>query len=152
MSDELPEPVVPVEPTTGKTYSEDYVKSLRQEAAGYRTKVRELEPLATQLQEATARAEAAEKKLAEREAADERLSIALSKGLDPDLAPLISGGSKEEIEKNAELLAQRIGAKPKAAVTRDPASLQSGAVPSDGTVTSAKEQAALAVRQLRGSL
>jgi hypothetical protein len=85
----------------------------RKEAAQYRTKVRELEPLASKARELedagrseveklTARAEAAERERAETVARALRLEVAFDKGLTPAQAKRLVGGSREELEADAE--------------------------------------------------
>lgn len=85
----------------------------RREAAGYRTKVRELEPLAskakeledagrTELEKLTARAETAERERGELESRALRLEVAFEKGLTPAQAKRLVGGSREELEADAE--------------------------------------------------
>lgn len=151
-------PVDEVEPVEeGKTFTADYVKKLRDEAAKYRNEIKELKPAADRLKEleesqkselekATARAEAAEKALTAATLDRDRMSVALAKGLDPELAPLLSGATKEDIEKQAELLASRLSTTSKPA----PKSLKSGASGSDSGGLTPKERAAAAVRQLSG--
>jgi hypothetical protein len=94
---------------------EDYKKALektRKESANRRVKIRELEPLAnkareieegekTELQKANERAEAAERRDAEREENYARLDIAVKLGIDPDNIDLIGSGSREEMESKA---------------------------------------------------
>ena len=103
----------------------------------------------TELELATARAEAAERALSDAELNGERLSIALAKGLSPELAPLLSGATKEEIEAHAELLAKHT-TPAKSATTKPAAALKSGATAADNAGLTGPEKAAAAVRQLRG--
>lgn len=155
---ETPTPIDEVEPVEdGKTFSAEYVKKLRDEAAKYRNEAKELRPAAERLKEledsqkseiekATARAEAAEQALAAATLDRDRMTVALAKGLDPDLAPLLSGATKEDIEKQAELLTSRLSTTAKPA----PKSLKSGATGADSGGLTPKERAAAAVRQLGG--
>lgn len=85
----------------------------RKEAATYRTKVRELEPLASKakeledrdksdLEKLTARAEQAERQRAEVEARALRLEVAFDKGLTPAQAKRLVGADRAELEADAE--------------------------------------------------
>ena len=89
------------------------LEKARKEAASYRTKVRELEPLAskakeledagrTELEKLTARAEQAERTAAENAARALRLDVAFEKGLTPAQAKRLVGSSREELEADAE--------------------------------------------------
>ncbi len=89
------------------------LEKVRKEAAGYRTKVRELEPLATRakeledagrsdLEKLTARAEKAEREHAEAVARALRLDVAFEKGLTPAQAKRLVGASREELEADAD--------------------------------------------------
>ncbi len=89
------------------------LEKARKEAAGYRTKVRELEPLASkaqqledagrsELEKLTARAEKAEREHAEATARALRLDVAFAKGLTPAQAKRLVGGSREELEADAD--------------------------------------------------
>jgi len=89
------------------------LEKARKEAASYRTKVRELEPLATkakQLEEAsqsdleklTARAEQAERERAEATDRALRLDVAFEKGLTPAQAKRLVGATREELEADAD--------------------------------------------------
>jgi hypothetical protein len=89
------------------------LEKVRKEAAGYRTKVRELEPLAskakeledagrTELEKLTARAETAERERTESQARAVRLEVAFDKGLTPAQAKRLVGGTREELEADAE--------------------------------------------------
>lgn len=111
-----PEPPEPQEPPSSSgspdepKFDEEYVKKLRQEAAGYRTQLKEYQDREkTDTQKATERAEAAEKALAEREAKLLRFEVAAAKGLDPDWAPRLSGSTKEELEADADKLLKKVG-------------------------------------------
>jgi hypothetical protein len=87
----------------------------RREAAGYRTKVRELEPKAKKLDELTEaeksevqkaldRAAAAEKRATDLEAAQLRTTVATAKKLPASLAARLQGTTKEELEADADAL------------------------------------------------
>ncbi len=89
------------------------LEKARKEAANYRTKVRELEPLASKAQELenagkselerlTARAEKAEQATAQLEAKAMRLEVAFEKGLTPAQAKRLVGNSREELEADAD--------------------------------------------------
>jgi hypothetical protein len=94
----------------------------RREAAGYRTKVRELEPKAKKLDELTEaeksevqrandRAAAAERRATELEAAQLRTSVAAAKKLPASLAARLQGSTKEELEADADALLADLGSK-----------------------------------------
>lgn len=85
----------------------------RREAANYRTKVRELEPLAskakeledagrTELEKLTARAEQAERERTEAASRALRLEVAFHKGLTPAQAKRLVGGNRDELEADAD--------------------------------------------------
>jgi chromosome segregation ATPase len=89
------------------------LEKARREAASYRTKVRELEPLASKakeledagrsdLEKLTARAEQAERERAEATARALRLDVAFEKGLTPAQAKRLVGNSREELEADAD--------------------------------------------------
>jgi len=89
------------------------LEKARKEAAGYRTKVRELEPLAskakeledagrTELEKLTARAEAAERNATDNQARAMRLEVAFEKGLTPAQAKRLVGSTRDELEADAE--------------------------------------------------
>lgn len=85
----------------------------RKEAAGFRTRVRELEPLASkakeledagrsELEKLTARAEQAERERTEASNRALRLDVAFEKGLTPAQAKRLVGSSREELEADAD--------------------------------------------------
>ena len=89
------------------------LEKVRKEAASYRTKVRELEPLASKareledagrsdLEKLTARAEKAEREHAETVARAMRLEVAFEKGLTPAQAKRLVGATREELEADAD--------------------------------------------------
>lgn len=106
----------------GKVYSEDYVKTLRQEAAGHRTRAVAAEQARdaaiserdaartelTTLQQSTADATSL---VAAADARALRLEVALEQGLPLALARRLDGATKEEIEADAKALAELTGSK-----------------------------------------
>ena len=89
------------------------LEKARREAASYRTKAKELEPLAakakeledagrTELEKLTARAETAERERNELTARALRLEVAFEKGLTPAQAKRLVGASREELEADAD--------------------------------------------------
>lgn len=96
------------------------ITKANKEAAGFRTKVRELEPLAKKAQELedagksdadklNARAADAEKRAQEAELRVLRLEVAADKGLSPAQARRLVGGTKEELEEDADDLLATFG-------------------------------------------
>jgi hypothetical protein len=102
----------------------------------------------SELDKATARAEAAEKALADITLERDRVSVAATVLKDVELAPLLSGATKADIEKSAELLAARLAPQK---TKPSPTSLKSGASGSDGSGMTAQERAASAIRAMRGT-
>lgn len=112
-----------------KVYDESYVRRIRSESAGYRTRLRDaesrIEHLTAELEEARKGAEslaAAESRAAEAETKALRLQVVLGKSLPKDqvqrivaLADRLKGSTPEELEADAEALSALIG-KPAAAV------------------------------------
>lgn len=100
------------------------LEKARKEAANYRTKAKELEPLAakakeledagrTELEKLTVRAETAEKERGALEARALRLEVAFDKGLTPAQAKRLVGATREELEADAdEILRDFPAAKP----------------------------------------
>ena len=89
------------------------IKKANQEAANLRARLKELEPLAKKAQELeeagrsdleklTARAEQAERERSESIARALRLEVAFEKGLTPAQAKRLVGGSREELEADAD--------------------------------------------------
>ena len=89
------------------------LEKARKEAAGYRTRVRELEPLAskakeledagrTELEKLTARAETAERERGELQGRALRLEVAFEKGLTPAQAKWLVGATRDELEADAD--------------------------------------------------
>lgn len=105
---------------TGKTFSEDYVRNLRSEAAGYRTQVRERDALIATL---TSERDAARTSLAEAQKvtgdADSRVSaaearalraeVAMEKGLSAAQAKRLVGNTKEELLADADEISKTFG-------------------------------------------
>jgi hypothetical protein len=87
-----------------KTYDEKTVKDLRQEAAGYRTRLREEEAKVTKVTEEleTVRAEAARVPALETEL--NRYKVALEKGLPADAVSRLVGNTPEELAADADVL------------------------------------------------
>src|SRR5262245_36751800 len=96
----------------GRTYTEAYVKQLRREAAGLRTKLVDAEERLqeredadkSELERATERATAAEQRAADAETRLVRFEVAAEHGLDLDAAKFLTGSTREEIELRAEEL------------------------------------------------
>lgn len=103
------------DPWTDPTAARAEIEKLRRESAGYRTKVRELEPLAAQ---ATAAADAQKtetqrltEQLATATAAATaaqtsalRFQVAAAKGLPPELAGRLQGATEAELTEDADKL------------------------------------------------
>ncbi|WP_228002147.1 hypothetical protein [Nocardia australiensis] len=110
-----PEPVA--EPTARG--AEDYeaeIAKLRKEAAGWRTKLREVEPLAqkyaeaeeaqkSEIQRATERATQAEAAAAEREAELTRVRTAIRHGIPEEDMDLLGSGTPEELDARGARIA-----------------------------------------------
>lgn len=134
----------------GKTYSAEYVKKLRAEAAKARTTAREHAEAArklaeieeankTELQKAIERAETAEKALSSTATETLRLKVAAKHSISGEYLDLLHGSDEESLEANAAKLAPLIeGTKPKH-VPR-----QGDAPSSDKTNASADEREAVA--------
>lgn len=116
MSDEVTQPdagTAADEPSTSepevKTFSEEYVKKLRDEAASYRVKLKEIEDSEkTELQRAVERAEAAERALAEKQVEALRLNIAAKHGITGESLELLYGADEAELEARAQRIVQLI--------------------------------------------
>lgn len=117
---ETPEtpPETPSEPKPAKTVEdlEAELAKTRREAANYRTKLREAEPLVkkaqeaedankTETQKALDRAQAAEQALQEREVGFTRLELAVQHNIPPEDIDLIGSGTREQMEANAKRVA-----------------------------------------------
>lgn len=94
---------------------EHEIAKLRRESAGYRTKLRETEPIVkaaqeaeeankTEIQRAQERAAQLEKDYAELQQANYRLDLAAQYSIPRDDIDLIGSGSREDMEKNAARL------------------------------------------------
>ena len=121
-----------------QTFDADYVAKLRKEAAGYRAKVKELQPLAdkaaeleqaqlTEAEKATQRAADAEARAAAAELSALRLQVALDKGLTPKQAARLQGSTAEELAADADEFLADLG--PSRPPGRPVEQLQSGAAP-----------------------
>lgn len=115
MSEEVVQPDAAVVESTepaeveSKTFSEAYVKQLREEAAGYRVKLKEIEDSEkSELQKATEDAEAARADAAAAKAEAARLRIATKHGIGEDHLELLTGSDDKELEANAMKLAALI--------------------------------------------
>lgn len=119
------------------------VTKARNEAAGYRTKVRELEPLANKAKEledasksdvekATENLAAAEKRAQEAELRAARAEVAAAKGLTPAQAKRLVGTTQEELEADADELLEVLGKPATAPVAGRPKeNLRGGGDPTD---------------------
>ncbi len=102
------EQVEKVEPE-GKTFSEAYVKQLREEAAGYRVRLKEIEDAEkSELQKAQEAAESAQRELAATKTEAARLRIAAKHGIGEDHLDFLTGSDEEELEAKAVKLATLI--------------------------------------------
>ena len=110
---------------TPEQYEAEIAK-LRKESAGYRTKLREVEPLAkkaqeaeeankTEVQKAADRAARAEQLLQDKETGYARLELAVQYNIPPDDIDLIGSGTREEMDARAARLAALHAASMKAA-------------------------------------
>lgn len=97
-----------VEPE-GKTFSEAYVKQLREEAAGYRVRLKEIEDAEkSELQKAQEAAETAQRELAATKTEAARLRIAAKHGIGENHLDFLTGSDEEELEAKAVKLATLI--------------------------------------------
>lgn len=96
------------------------IERLRRESAGYRTQVRELEPLAaaareaeeankSELEKATGRLTELEAKATEANLLAARYEVAMANGLTLDQAGRLRGTTKEELEADVEQLRKDLG-------------------------------------------
>lgn len=147
-------------------WARDAIAKANKEAAAYRTKVRDLEPLAkkardledaskSELDKATERLTAAEKRAAEAELRAMRLEVAASKGLTPAQARRLVGSTLEELEADADELLATFGGKPadedRPPTPRRPAAnLKPGATPVAEQEESDPRKLALAARERVG--
>lgn len=97
------------------------IEKLRRESAGWRTKYREAEPQLTEYQKwqdaqkteqqrLTEAKEAAERELGDLRSTNARLMAAATHNIPPDLIDLLGGGTDDEINARAEILAERLKA------------------------------------------
>lgn len=104
-----------------KTFSEDYVRALRQESAGFRTQLRaaeqardaaiaERDAMKTELDTVKASTGEADARVAGAEAKALRLEVALEKGLPLTLASRLQGTTKDELTADADALVKMTGA------------------------------------------
>lgn len=119
------------EETKGPRSPEDYeaeIQKLRRESAGYRTKLREAEPIVkahqeqveankTELQKAQEALQAREREFADLQVGYTRLELAAVHNIPPDDIDLIGSGSREDMEARAA----RLGALHAANSTKTPA-------------------------------
>lgn len=117
--------------------NETEVKALRPAAQ----KLAELEEAQkSELEKAQARADAAEKKTQETELAALRASVALEKGLTPSQAKRLVGGSREDLEADAdELLVDLKNTKPSVAASSEGQGKQGDPVGQTKQITSRDE-------------
>lgn len=127
---------------TPEQYEAELAK-VRREAANYRTKLREVEPLAkkaqeadeaskTETQKALDRAQKAEQMLQERDTGYSRLELAVQYNIPPDDIDLIGSGTREEMDARAARLAALHAASMKASpppTDRPVEGLRPGATP-----------------------
>ena len=105
----------------GRTYSEAYVKQLRNEAAKHRNRIEELEESIqeradadkTELEKLNDRAASAEKKAEDASTRLLRYEVASEHGLDMSAAAFLTGATREEIELRAEELGKLLQDKAK---------------------------------------
>lgn len=103
------------EPTKeGRTYPESYVRQLRREAAGTRTRLAEVEEKLqafedhdkSESEKLTARLTDSEKRAVEAEGRLIRFEVAAEHGLDMSATKFLTGATREEIEASAADLAE----------------------------------------------
>lgn len=107
------EPSTPAqEEADAKTFSSDYVRQLRKEAAQTRTRLNDAEGKLRELtdrdksetERLTERAGELEKRATEAESRLIRYEVAAAKGLDPRLIGNLTGATREEVEASADTL------------------------------------------------
>ena len=108
-----PEGAAPSAPDNKTVFDLDYVKGLRTESAGYRTKLRDAETArdtaSTRVSELEASVPALEQRATAAEALAARYEVALEKGLPLTLAKRLVGATREELLADAEALASDVG-------------------------------------------
>ena len=118
-----------------QTFSADYVKQLRKQAAATRTRLNEAE---AQLRELTDRDKSEQQRLTERAAELEaraseaetrllRFEIAAERGLDAEAATFLVGSTRDEIEASADGLAAYVARRSGAATPAPPRGFDGGA-------------------------
>jgi hypothetical protein len=116
-----PEPEEPKTRTSDQYEAE--IAKLRKESAGYRTKLREVEPLAkkaieaeeankSEVQRAQEAAAAVKKELADLQIGYTRLELAAQYNVSPENIDLIGSGSREEMEDRATRLGALLSTAP----------------------------------------
>lgn len=116
-----PEPDKGQEPQGDKkpeTFDAEYVKSLRSEAAKYRTEAQEAKAKAqeyedaqkSELEKAQGKLSKVEQAKAEAEAKLLRYEVAQEKEVPAKLVPLLTGSTKEELESQAALILENVKA------------------------------------------
>jgi hypothetical protein len=137
----------------GRTYSEAYVKQLRRESAGLRTRLGEVEERLqvredadkTEHERLAERASTAETRAQEAELRLLRHEIAAERKLEPAAVQFLTGSTREEIELRAEELAKLITEKP----SRAAAGFDGGArMPAPDTATPEQAHNDLLLRAL----
>lgn len=127
------------------------IEKLRRESAGWRTKYREAEPQLTEYQKwqdaqkteqqkLLEAKEAAERQLGDLQSANARLMAAATHNIPPELIDLLGGGTDDEINARAEILAERLKATAPSAMSapssaRPVESLTPGASPGSAAPT-----------------
>lgn len=108
------------DPWTDPTAARAEIERLRRESAGYRTKVRELEPLAakataaeeaqkTEAQKLTEQLAAAQAAAQTAQASALRYQVAAAKGLPIEFAARLQGATEEELSADADQLVTLLG-------------------------------------------
>ena len=113
----VPTQATPTEPLKGdRSFGEDYVKQLRKENAGSRSELNalksELQALRdrdkTDTERLTDKLTKTEQRAIEAESQLLRFEIAAARGLDLSVVNAIRGDTREELEANADVLAQQL--------------------------------------------
>lgn len=102
------------QPDDGRQYPESYVRKLRRESSGYRTRLAEVEMKLQEIEDGeksesvklTERLSDAEKRAATAEERLIRYEVAAERELDMHAASFITGSTREEIEASADELAK----------------------------------------------
>lgn len=113
MSDETTQPDAEATetPENAKSFDEAYVKKLREEAAGYRTKLKEFEDRdKTDFEKLQERATLAEQELEKARREQSRLSVATKHGIPAEHLDLLHGDTEETLEAQAQKIATLIAA------------------------------------------